>query len=111
MNASVRTRTRQLRRIFNCMSPISGRPAAEFDLHGLTVLDAALSTERFLQAQSGARPGATIRLITGRGQSGGDAPIRRRIGALLRRLKSEGRMVQDYELEATEGSYLVRLAR
>jgi DNA-nicking Smr family endonuclease len=84
---------------------------AEFDLHGLSVLDAALSSERFLEAQRRARPGATVRLITGRGQGGGNAPIRRRIGALLRRLKSEGRIVQDYELEATEGSYLIRLAR
>jgi DNA-nicking Smr family endonuclease len=87
------------------------QPAAEFDLHGLTVLDAAMSTERFLQAQRTARPGATVRLITGRGASGSDAPIRRRIGALLRRLKAEGRLVLDYQLESSEGSYLVRLAR
>lgn len=93
------------------MSAISGRPAAEFDLHGLSVLEATRSSEQFLQAQRGARPGAIVRLITGRGQGGGDAPIRRRIGALLRRLKAEGRMVRDYELEPTEGSYLVRLAR
>jgi hypothetical protein len=86
-------------------------PAAEFDLHGLTVLDAALSSERFLEAQRRARPGAAVRLITGRGQGGGLAPIRRRIGALLRRLKSEGRIVQDFELETTEGSYLIRLTR
>lgn len=89
----------------------AARPAAEFDLHGLTVLDAASSSARFLEAQRGARPGATVRLITGRGQGGGSAPIKRRIGALLRRLKDEGRIVQDYQLEATEGSYLVRLAR
>lgn len=87
------------------------QPAAEFDLHGLSVLDAAMSAERFLQAQRGARPGATVRLITGRGAGGGEAPIRRRIGALLRRLKAEGRQVLDYELESSEGSYLVRLAR
>jgi DNA-nicking Smr family endonuclease len=86
-------------------------PAADFDLHGLTVLDAVTSSGRFLEAQRRARPGATVRLITGRGQGGGDAPIRRRIGALLRRLKEEGRVVQDFELEPSEGSYLVRLAR
>jgi DNA-nicking Smr family endonuclease len=93
------------------MPPRLPPPAAEFDLHGLPVLDAALSSERFLEAQRRARPGAAVRLITGRGQGGGQAPIRRRIGALLRKLKSEGRIVQDYELEATEGSYLIRLAR
>ncbi|HWA15280.1 MAG TPA: hypothetical protein VG817_02520 [Gemmatimonadales bacterium] len=86
-------------------------PAAEFDLHGLSVLDAVMSSERFLEAQRRARPGAAVRLITGRGLGGGDAPIRRRIGALLRRLKSEGRVVRDYRLEDTEGSYLVQLAR
>lgn len=93
------------------MPPSTPNPAAEFDLHGLAVLDAATSSERFLEAQRRVRPGAMVRLITGRGQGGGGAPIRRRIGALLRRLKSEGRLVQDYELEATEGSYLIRLAR
>lgn len=87
------------------------KPAAEFDLHGLSVLDAATNAERFIQAQRGARPGATVRLITGRGLGGGTAPIRRRIGGLLRRLKAEGRLVTDYELEPTEGSYLVRLSR
>jgi hypothetical protein len=93
------------------MLPPRPAPAVEFDLHGLTVLDTALSSERFLEAQRRARPGAIVRLITGRGLGGGDAPIRRRIGALLRRLKSEGRIVQDFEQESTEGSYLIRLAR
>lgn len=80
-----------------------------FDLHGQTVLEAATSAEQFLQAQRRARPGARVRLITGRGQSGGNAPIRRRVGSLLRRLKAEGTVVLDYELEATEGSFLIRL--
>lgn len=93
------------------MTSATPRVSAEFDLHGLTVLDAVLSSERFLAAQRQARPGATVRLITGRGQGGGPAPIRRRIGALLRRLKSEGRMVQDFVLEDSEGSYRIRLAR
>ena len=81
----------------------------EFDLHGQTVLDAVASAERFLQAQRRVRPGVQVRLITGRGQSGGGAPIRRRVGALLRRLKEDGQLVHDYELDSSAGSYLVRL--
>jgi DNA-nicking Smr family endonuclease len=84
-------------------------PLATFDLHGQTVLEAATNAERFLRAQARARPGAVVRLITGRGRSGGNAPIRTRIRGLLRALKDAGSLVRDYTLEETEGSYLVRL--
>jgi DNA-nicking Smr family endonuclease len=86
------------------------RPAAEFDLHGQSVLEAAVNAERFLASQARARRGAVVRLITGRGRSGGGAPIRTRVRSLLRRLKAEGRIVRDYVLEPSEGSFLVRLA-
>ena len=82
---------------------------ATFDLHGQTVLEAAVNAERFLRAQAKARPGAVVRLITGRGRGGGGAPIRARVGGLLRTLKASGAVVRDYTLEETEGSYLVRL--
>ena len=72
-------------------------------------LDAVSNAERFLQVQRRARPGVRVRLITGRGQSGGGAPVRRRVGALLRRLKEEGQLVRDYELDVSAGSYLVWL--
>lgn len=85
-------------------------PAAVFDLHGLTVLDAATSAERFLRAQRKARPGASVRLITGRGRTGGGAPVRTRVRTLLRRLEQEGTVVRNFELEDSEGSFLVRLA-
>jgi DNA-nicking Smr family endonuclease len=84
-------------------------PAATFDLHGQSVSEAALNAERFLRAQARARPGDVVRLITGRGRSGGGAPIRSRIRALLGTLKQSGRVVRDYTLEHTDGSYLVRL--
>jgi len=89
---------------------ITGPPGVQFDLHGQSVLEAVKNTERFLQAQARARPGAVVRLITGRGSSGGGAPIRTRVRTLLRRLKEEGRLVRAYELEDGEGSFLVRLA-
>ncbi|MGE5230162.1 MAG: Smr/MutS family protein [Deltaproteobacteria bacterium] len=84
-------------------------PAATFDLHGQLVLEAATNAERFLRAQARARPGAVVRLITGRGRSGGGAPIRTRTRTLLRRLRDEGAVVRDYVLEDGEGSFLVRL--
>ena len=89
---------------------ITGPPGAQFDLHGQSVLEAVKNTERFLQAQARARPGAVVRLITGRGSSGGGAPIRTRVRTLLRRRKEEGRLVRAYGLEDGEGSFLVRLA-
>ncbi|HET7598824.1 MAG TPA: hypothetical protein VFK09_00945 [Gemmatimonadales bacterium] len=87
------------------------RPAAAtFDLHGQTVLEAAANAERFLRSQARVRPGAVVRLITGRGRAGGGAPVRTRTRVLLRRLAAEGRVVRDYVLEAGDGSFLVRLA-
>ncbi len=84
-------------------------PDATFDLHGQSVLEAVANAERFLRAQAKARRGGTVRLITGRGRSGGGSPIRTRIRGLLRALKESGSVVRDYILESSEGSYLVRL--
>jgi DNA-nicking Smr family endonuclease len=85
-------------------------PDATFDLHGQSLLEAVSNVDRFLRAQSQARPGGVVRLITGRGRGGGGAPIRSRVRALLRALKESDRIVRDYQLEDTEGSYLVRLS-
>jgi DNA-nicking Smr family endonuclease len=84
-------------------------PEATFDLHGQTVLEAAVNAERFLRAQVKARPGGVVRLITGRGRAGGGAPVRTRVRGLLRGLKQSGQIVRDFILEDTDGSYLVRL--
>ena len=84
-------------------------PAATFDLHGQMVSEAAANAERFLRAQARARPGAVVRMITGRGRAGGGAPIRTRVRTLLRGLREQGTVVRDYVLEETEGSFLVRL--
>ena len=84
-------------------------PDATFDLHGQSVAEAATNAERFLRTQAKARRGGIVRLITGRGRSGGGAPIRTRVRSLLRTLKESKTVVRDYVLEETEGSYLVRL--
>ena len=84
-------------------------PDATFDLHGQSVTEAVTNAERFLRAQAKARRGGSVRLITGRGRSGGGAPIRTRVRGLLRSLKESGTVVRDFILEETDGSYLVRL--
>jgi DNA-nicking Smr family endonuclease len=85
------------------------RPEAELDLHGQTVLDAVANAERFLRAQSKARRGGVVRLVTGRGRAGGGAPIRTRVRTMLRVMREQETVVRDYILEETEGSFLVRL--
>jgi DNA-nicking Smr family endonuclease len=84
-------------------------PDATFDLHGQAVGEALANAERFLRAQSRARPGGVVRLITGRGRGGGGAPIRSRVRTLVRGFKERGELVSDYELENSEGSFLIRL--
>jgi DNA-nicking Smr family endonuclease len=84
-------------------------PDATFDLHGQVVIEAAANVERFLRTQARVRPGGVVRLITGRGRSGGGAPIRSRVRTLLRTLRDGGAAVRDYVLEDSEGSFLVRL--
>ncbi len=84
-------------------------PAAHLDLHGQTVLEALANAERFLRVQRKARPGATVRVVTGRGRSGGGAPIRARVRTLLRQMRDDGAVVRDYVQEETDGSFLVRL--
>jgi DNA-nicking Smr family endonuclease len=84
-------------------------PDATFDLHGQSVAEAVTNAERFLRAQAKVRRGGIVRLITGRGRSGGGAPIRTCIRGLLRTLKESRTIVRDFVLEETNGSYLVRL--
>jgi DNA-nicking Smr family endonuclease len=85
------------------------RSEADLDLHGQAVLEAVANAERFLRAQGKARPGAVVRVVTGRGSGGGGAPIRTRVRTLLRGMREEGTVVRDYVLEDSEGSFLVRL--
>jgi DNA-nicking Smr family endonuclease len=84
-------------------------PSHTIDLHGMTVLEAAGAAERFLRVQRKVRAGHVVRLITGRGRSGGGAPVRTRVRTLLRGMREQGDVVRDFELEETEGSFLVRL--
>ncbi len=85
-------------------------PDAIYDLHGQSVSEAVANVTRFLRAQAKARPGAVVRVITGRGRGGGGAPIRTRVRTLLREHKESGRLIRDYFLEESAGSFLVRLS-
>jgi DNA-nicking Smr family endonuclease len=84
-------------------------PAVVLDLHGQTVIEAVANAERFLRAHGKARPGAVVRVVTGRGRGGGGAPVRTRVRTLLRGMRDQGTVVRDYFLEDSEGSFLVRL--
>lgn len=84
----------------------TSRPEAVFDLHGQSVADAEANAEHFLRSQQGAGR-RVVRLVTGRGKGGGGAPVRTRIRSLLKR--SKGTLVVEFELEDTEGSFLVEL--
>jgi DNA-nicking Smr family endonuclease len=84
-------------------------PDLTYDLHGQSVLEAAATTEQFLRTQARARPGAVVRLITGRGRGGGGAPLRTRVRTLLNRLRGQQSLVRDFMLEESQGSFLVRL--
>ncbi len=84
---------------------------ATFDLHGQSVVEAAGSAEQFLRVQARVRPGRVVRLITGRGRTGGGAPIRTRVRTMLRNLRTRGTLVQDFVLEESDGSFLVLLVR
>jgi DNA-nicking Smr family endonuclease len=80
-----------------------------YDLHGQSVAEAVANAERFLRAQARARRGGVVRLVTGRGKTGGGAPIRTRVRTLLRAMREDGRVVRDYVLDEGEGGFLVRL--
>jgi DNA-nicking Smr family endonuclease len=84
-------------------------PDTSYDLHGQTVVEAVGNAERFLKVQARVRQGGVVRLITGRGRTGGGAPIRTRVRTLLKNLRERGEVVRDYVLEESEGSFLVRL--
>ena len=84
-------------------------PDATYDLHGQTVVEAVGNAERFLRVQARVRRGGVVRLITGRGRTGGGAPIRTRVRTLLKSLREREEVVRDHVLEDSDGSFLVRL--
>jgi DNA-nicking Smr family endonuclease len=81
---------------------------AETDLHHLTAPEAAVQLEFFLSRWSRERPGAVVRVITGRGnRSAGGAVLQPRVRELLK--GPLARLVEAYALEPGAGAYRVRV--
>jgi DNA-nicking Smr family endonuclease len=83
---------------------------AEQDLHHLTAAEAAVHLESFLVRWSRSRPGAVLRVITGKGVRSAQGPVLR---PLVRELLV-GRLaplVEDFGVEADGGAYRVRVRR
>ena len=100
-------------------SPKSSEPSAtlhgavvddERDLHHLTAAEAAVQLESFLLGWSRRRPGAVLRVITGKGNRSQGGPVLRPLvrGLLTGRLAP---VVEDYAVESGGGAYLVRVRR
>jgi DNA-nicking Smr family endonuclease len=81
---------------------------AETDLHGLDARGAEVRLESFLSRVAQSKPGAVVRVITGRGnRSEGGAVLKPRVRDLL-----DGRLaryVERYTLEPGGGAYLVQV--
>ena len=80
----------------------------ERDLHHLTAAEAAVQLESFLVGWSRRRPGAVLRVITGKGNRSAGGPVLR---PLVRALLT-GRLapvVEDYAVESGAGAYLIRV--
>ncbi len=82
----------------------------ERDLHHLTAAEAAVQLESFLLGWSRRRPGAVLRVITGKGNRSPGGPVLR---PLVRALLT-GRLapvVEAYAVESGGGAYLIRVRR
>jgi DNA-nicking Smr family endonuclease len=81
---------------------------AETDLHGLDARSAEIKLESFLPRLAQTKPGAVVRIITGRGNRSESGPI---LKPLVRDLLDGplAKYVQRYTIEAGGGAYLVQL--
>jgi DNA-nicking Smr family endonuclease len=80
----------------------------ELDLHQLVAAEAAVALELFLERTSRSRPGAVVRVITGRGTRSAHGPV---LAPLVRSLLRGdlARFVEDFGAEAGGGAWRVRL--
>src|SRR3989442_653745 len=81
---------------------------AETDLHGLDARSAELKLESFVARWAQTKPGAVVRVITGRGNRSDQGPV---LKPLMRELL-EGRLapyVERYTVEQGGGAYLVQV--
>ena len=81
---------------------------ASTDLHGLDARSAEFKLESFLHRLAQTRPGAVVRIITGRGNRSESGPV---LKPLVRELLegSLARHVERYTVETGGGAYLVQV--
>jgi len=88
---------------------LHGKPVeAESDLHGLDARAAEIRLESFLTRMAATRPGAVVRVITGRGNRSDGPPV---LQPLVRELL-DGRLARHVARSALEpggGAYLVQV--
>jgi DNA-nicking Smr family endonuclease len=81
----------------------------EIDLHFLTAAEAAVRLEVFLRGWSRRRPGAVLRVITGKGNRSSQGPVLQpRVRELLKGPLAP--LVADYVAESGGGAYRVRVS-
>ena len=84
------------------------RPDATVDLHGMRAHQALRRVESLLTTWSARQPGAVLRIITGKGNRSGGAPVL--LGTVEELLRDEmGNRVSDMVLDAGGGGWLVRV--
>jgi len=87
---------------------LDARVAVELDLHGRRAAEAGKLVESFITTQARVRSGQVVRIITGRGRnSSAGSVLRPAVREVLRRLS--GSLVAEFDRDADEGSFLVRL--
>jgi DNA-nicking Smr family endonuclease len=83
-------------------------PAATVDLHGLTGDQGERRVRDFVEMWRSRKPGAVLRIVTGKGLRSEGAPVlRERVRELL--TGPLAGQVDDFVLETGGGSYLVRV--
>lgn len=84
-------------------------PAADLDLHGHSVDEAARALTAFLKTWQSRAPGAVVHVITGKGRNSPNGSALKPL--VTRLLKTELRsLVREWARDIDEGGFFVRLA-
>lgn len=87
---------------------LGSRPEAELDLHGRVAREATEAVRRFIETWSRRKPGAVLRIITGKGTRSEGPPVLR--GVVLDLLNGDlAPRIEQWNVEVGGGSYLVQV--
>lgn len=87
-------------------SLVGAHPDVAVDLHGMRAHQAVLRVESLLDTWSRRRPGAVLRVVTGKGNRSAEGPVL--LGAVEDVLRGDPR-VADMTLDTGGGGWLVRV--